>query len=156
MIEEEILLLFVKKKWTLSVAESCTGGLVASQLVKVAGASNYFLGGIVAYSNEAKEKLLQVPRPTLEKFGAVSEEVAIAMSKGAKGAFCSDIALSITGIAGPSGATAEKPVGLVCFAISKKNLPDKSWTKRFKGDRLSVIEQAASESLDHLFDYLNH
>ncbi len=104
--------------WTLATAESCTGGLVGHAITNVAGSSAYFLGGIIAYSNEAKRQLLGVPEALLAAYGAVSREVALAMARGARQAFGADVAISTTGIAGPSGGTAQKPVGTVYIAVS--------------------------------------
>lgn len=105
--------LLLKQNATLSVAESCTGGMLASAIVDVAGSSRYFLGGIVSYSNEAKESLLGVPHMLITRYGAVSPEVAQAMAEGARERFGSTYAVSITGVAGPGGGTKAKPVGLV-------------------------------------------
>src|SRR3990170_5624788 len=97
--------------WTLAVAESCTGGLVADRITDVAGSSEYFLGGVVAYANMAKERILGVRASTLESHGAVSQETAVEMAKGVRRAFGADLAVAVTGIAGPGGAQADKPVG---------------------------------------------
>ena len=102
---------------TLAVAESCTGGLLAEKLTRVPGSSEYFLGGVVAYSNAAKTALLGVPEALIAQHGAVSHAVAAAMSEGARQRFGADIAIATTGISGPGGGTAEKPVGLVCIAL---------------------------------------
>jgi len=102
-----------EKVLTISTAESCTGGLVSDRIVSVPGSSDYFLGGVVSYSNEAKVSLLGVSQKTLDTYGAVSSETAVEMAVGAKNRFNSDIAISTTGIAGPTGGTPEKPVGLV-------------------------------------------
>jgi PncC family amidohydrolase len=110
--------LLVDRGKTLALAESCTGGLIAHRITNVAGSSVYFLGGIVSYSNEAKEKLLGVRHETLLTWGAVSEETAIEMADGARRRLGADIALSVTGIAGPSGATPGKPVGLTWIGFS--------------------------------------
>ncbi|OQX90062.1 MAG: competence/damage-inducible protein A, partial [Candidatus Coatesbacteria bacterium 4484_99] len=106
---------------TISTAESCTGGLVSNRIVSVPGASDYFLGGVVAYSNEAKSNLLGVSEKTLSTFGAVSPETAEEMALGVRKKFASNIAVSTTGIAGPTGGTAEKPVGLVYVGWSYDN-----------------------------------
>jgi nicotinamide-nucleotide amidase len=103
---------------TLATAESCTGGQIAAKLVDVSGASGMFSGGVVAYSNAAKVALLGVPQPLLDEHGAVSEPVAAAMATGARERFACDYAVSTTGIAGPLGGTAEKPVGTVCFGLA--------------------------------------
>ncbi len=99
----------------LGLAESCSGGLLAARITNVPGASDYFAGIAVTYSYEAKEELLGVPKELIEEFGAVSPQVAEAMAKGALERFDADVAVSITGIAGPGGGTEEKPVGYVCF-----------------------------------------
>lgn len=104
---------------TLAVAESCTGGLVAERITAVAGASDYFLGGVVAYANAAKEALLGVPRDLLDRHGAVSDPVARAMAEGVRRRFGADFGVATTGISGPSGGTAEKPVGLVHVALAR-------------------------------------
>ncbi len=106
---------------TVAVAESCTGGLVASRLTDVPGSSAWFLQGFVVYSNQAKERSLGVPGETIERFGAVSEEVARAMAAGCLEESGADFALSTTGIAGPAGGSPEKPVGMLCLAIARKN-----------------------------------
>ncbi len=119
-LEETIGGMLSASGMTVAVAESCTGGLVASRLTDVPGSSDYFLQGFVVYSNEAKEKTLGVPREIIETFGAVSEEVARAMAMGCLEKSGADFALSTTGIAGPSGGSPEKPVGMLCLAIAKK------------------------------------
>ena len=131
-----------KDKKTLSVAESCTGGLLADSFVNVSGASEVFMEGVVTYSNEAKMKRLGVKKETLEKFGAVSEETAREMVLGLK----TDAGISVTGIAGPCGGTLEKPVGLVYMGIRNGNeiLVEK---KIFKGSRRKVRERAVLHSL---------
>ena len=103
---------------TVALAESCTGGLIAATLTSVAGSSGYFLGGVVSYSNEAKEAFLDVPAATLEAHGAVSAQVAKAMAAGARARFEADLAAGITGIAGPDGGSEEKPVGLTYLGLA--------------------------------------
>ena len=110
-----------KKKLTLSTAESCTGGSIANRLTLVAGCSDYFKGGIVAYANEAKIALLNVSIQTLDACGAVSEQTVIEMVKGAMNALQTDCAVATSGIAGPGGGTAEKPVGTVWIAAAYKD-----------------------------------
>jgi nicotinamide-nucleotide amidase len=113
----------------LAIGESCTGGLLAARVTERPGSSEYFAGGVVAYSNEAKMELLGVPRDLIERFGAVSEEVAAALASGAMERFHADIAIGLTGIAGPEGGSEEKPVGRVCFCVSS----------RHEGDETSVV-----------------
>ncbi len=135
-LEETIGTMLSAKGMTVAVAESCTGGLVASRLTDVAGSSMYFLQGFVTYSNLAKQKTLGVQRELIESFGAVSEEVARAMATGCLEKSGADFALATTGIAGPSGGTSEKPVGMVCLAIAKKSMGSVlSKTLFMQGDR---------------------
>ncbi len=103
---------------TVTTAESCTGGLVAERLTRVAGSSDYYLGGVVSYSNELKIRLLGVPAATLAEHGAVSEPVARAMATGVRERYASDYGVAITGVAGPGGGSAEKPVGTVHVAVA--------------------------------------
>lgn len=119
-IEEKLVDALIKNKLTLSVAESCTGGLIASTIVNVAGSSRCFDRGVVAYSNESKVEVLSVARETLKKYGAVSKECAMEMAKGIRKLGKTDIGVSTTGIAGPSGGSKEKPVGTTYVGISSK------------------------------------
>jgi nicotinamide-nucleotide amidase len=134
---------------TLAAAESCTGGLVSARLTDVAGSSDVFRGGVVAYSNEAKMSHLGVPAETLERHGAVSEEVALAMAEGARSELAADIGLATTGIAGPGGGTSEKPVGLVYLSVAS---PSASTTERvvLPGDREAVRARATALALHAL------
>jgi PncC family amidohydrolase len=138
---------------TVAVAESCTGGLLGHRLTNVSGSSAYVLGGVIAYSNEAKEKLLGVSHATLERYGAVSEPTALEMARGACRAFGADLALSTTGIAGPTGGTPEKPVGLVYVALAGVKGEE---CRRFlwSGARLENKESAAEAALRLLLDHL--
>ncbi|RMF74268.1 MAG: CinA family protein [Alphaproteobacteria bacterium] len=135
----------------LATAESCTGGLLAAVITEVPGASDVFERGFVTYSNAAKTELLGVPAPLILEFGAVSEEVARAMATGALAHSHADMAISITGIAGPSGGTADKPVGTVCFGLARKGRPVRSWTEHFppRGREL-VREDAVAFALARL------
>ncbi|HET7090208.1 MAG TPA: CinA family protein [Anaerolineae bacterium] len=153
-LEELIGKLLTEKKLTLALGESCTGGLVAHRLTNVPGSSNYVLGGIIAYSNEAKERLLGVQHATLEEHGAVSGETAIEMAYGARAALGADVGLSVTGIAGPGGGTPEKPVGLVYVALSAG---DWEQVERFvwSGSREENKAQSAEAALVMLRDYLS-
>ncbi|MBN2281268.1 MAG: competence/damage-inducible protein A [Candidatus Marinimicrobia bacterium] len=117
-IEEKIAKKLIEKKWTLAVAESCTGGLIASRLTDISGSSQYMMYGIVSYSNDAKMKLLGVKEESLKKYGAVSQEVAAEMAEGVRQYSDCEIGISTTGIAGPTGGTAEKPVGTLWCAVS--------------------------------------
>jgi nicotinamide-nucleotide amidase len=146
-LEEVIGYLLYMRKRTIAVAESCTGGLISHRLTNVPGSSDYFLGSVVAYNNRMKRERLGVKKTTLEKYGAVSEEVAGEMAKGVKKVARSDLGLGITGIAGPTGATEEKPIGLVYIALAHK---DKVETKEFKfrGEREIIKAKAANAALD--------
>jgi nicotinamide-nucleotide amidase len=117
-IECAIVRRMAARKWTLALAESCTGGLIAHQITNVPGASKIFRGGIVAYSNDAKQKFLGVRPGTLARHGAVSEAVAGEMAEGARKKFGADFAIAVTGIAGPSGGTRGKPVGTVFISLA--------------------------------------
>jgi nicotinamide-nucleotide amidase len=139
---------------TLSLAESCTGGLVSSLLTDVPGSSAYFLGTVVPYGDQSKETLLGVDRETLKKHGAVSEETAREMACGARERFGSDLAASITGIAGPDGGTPEKPVGTVFFAVVDRDGREKASKRFFSGDRAMVRRTSAMFSLEMIRRFL--
>lgn len=130
---EEVIGGLTRAGWTLALAESCTGGYVAHLLTSVAGSSRAFVGGIVAYHNTAKARLLGVPPPVLEREGAVSSAVASAMASGALAAFAADLALGITGIAGPGGGTPQKPAGLAYVALAGRDRPLQVEEHRFPG-----------------------
>ena len=115
--EEEIGRLLLARGWTLATAESCTGGLLGHKLTGVAGSSDYYLGGVVSYANAAKQKLLGVRPETLLEHGAVSAQTALEMARGARAALQADVAVAVTGVAGPGGGTPEKPVGCVWIAV---------------------------------------
>jgi len=138
---------------TLSVAESCTGGLLGHRLTNAPGSSDYFIGGVVAYSYEAKERVLGVRHNTLYDHGAVSEQTALEMARGARRLFGTDLALSVTGIAGPGGGMPDKPVGLVYIAIS-------TWDQvachqfLWEGDREENKADSAQAALELLVDCL--
>ena len=139
-----------KKPRTISTAESCTGGMIASKLIEVPGISTNFIEGIVSYSNEAKIKRLKVKKETLEKYGAVSEEVAREMLAGLK----TDVGISTTGIAGPGGGTKDKPVGLVYIGIKVKN-EVKVFKRELKGDRNKIRQRAMMHALYNLLKILS-
>lgn len=153
-LEEEIHHHLIQKGLTLSCAESCSGGSLAFRFVQQADSSKYFLGSLVAYSNQAKINLLGVDSQVIENEGAVSESVAHQMVLGALKSFQSDYALSITGIAGPSGGTPSKPVGTVCFGLAFRDVVATTWTCHFHGDRLSIIQSSVGEALHHLHDHV--
>lgn len=143
----------VKKGFTLAVAESCTGGLLAHRLTNIPGSSRYFQTGIVAYDNRWKEKLLGVSHQVLEKYGAVSKEVAGEMARGICRFTEVDIGLSVTGIAGPGGGSELKPVGLVFMGIDfLGNLT--IIKEQFSGNRKQIKEQAVQSSLTLLWQHL--
>src|SRR5689334_13018252 len=128
-------------------AESCTGGWVAQELTAIAGSSAWFDRGFVTYSNEAKQEMLGVRAETLRKHGAVSEETAREMAQGALERSRGSVSLAITGIAGPSGGTPDKPIGTVCFAWATKQGATRAETKHFPGDREAVRRQSVEYSL---------
>ena len=136
-----VVKLLTKKKLTLSFAESCTGGLLASSITSISGSSKVFNMGLVTYSNNAKIKLLQVPKKTITKYGAVSHETCLSMVKNLSRISKSNISISITGIAGPNGGTKEKPVGLVYIGLKKG---DKTIIRKnlFKNKRRISIQKA--------------
>jgi nicotinamide-nucleotide amidase len=144
LLIEELAKILLNKQWRLTTAESCTGGLVATSLTALAGSSEWFERGYVTYSNDSKSEDIGVDAHLIQDHGAVSIQVAKAMAVGAKQSSNSNIALSITGIAGPTGGTKEKPVGTVCFAWILNNDQVFSETKLFTGNR-SEIRDAASE-----------
>lgn len=138
---------------TLAVAESCTGGLLGAYITNIPGSSAYFEGGVVAYSYKAKKRVLNVPTSVLEQHGAVSPETAIAMAKGVRQLLQTDLAMAITGIAGPAGATPEKPVGLVYIALSSSQ-GEKCRRYVWSGDRWQNREQSARAALELLQEHL--
>jgi len=148
-IEESVARLLVNQGQTLSVAESCTGGLVSKRLTDIPGSSAYFKESIIAYSNEAKIKYLGVRERIINQYGAVSGEVASEMVSGMKRISGADLAVAITGIAGPSGGTPAKPVGLVYFGLATRDYVA-TWQRHFTGDREMIREQAADFALDIL------
>ena len=141
-----------EKKLSLVTAESCTGGWVAKVMTDMAGSSAIFDRGFVTYSNQAKQDMLDVSIKTLEQFGAVSEQVVIEMVEGALYHSQADVALSISGIAGPSGGTDEKPVGTVCFGWMKRGVQPLAKTVLLEGNRDAIRKQAVEFSLRELLE----
>lgn len=153
-LEEEVVQVLLTKGYDITTAESCTGGMIASTLINVAGISRIYKEGYITYANSAKQKLLGVEAEALEQFGAVSETVAAQMAQGAAKAAGAKVSVAVTGIAGPEGGTREKPVGLVyigCYVNGKtfvqKNL--------FQGDRCSVRKKASEQALQFLLSCLS-
>ena len=134
----------------LATAESCTGGLIAGAITDVAGSSAWFDRGFVTYSNEAKIEMLGVRSETLLSNGAVSEPVAREMAAGALARSAADLAVAVTGIAGPAGGSAEKPVGMVCFAWARRGGPVEAVTRHFEDNRSAVRDAAVLAALEGL------
>jgi nicotinamide-nucleotide amidase len=149
LMEEVIGQLLIENGKTLAVAESCTGGLIAQRLTEIPGASKFFIEGVIAYANAAKIRSLNVAPDLIEIFGAVSAEVAEAMAKGLLERAGTDFAISITGIAGPNGATEDKPVGLVFIGYASK-AEVKSIKLNLPGDRHLIRWRASQAALDFL------
>ena len=141
--------LLISNDLTISVAESCTGGSLSRALTSIPGASSYFDCGYITYSNQSKIEMLGVDIQTIKTFGAVSEEIALEMVVGLATRSHSDIAVSVTGVAGPTGGTSEKPVGMVCFGFSYEGKTSTS-TQLFSGDRASIVSQSVSYALKQL------
>ena len=148
-LEQKVSVKFIERGQTLSLAESCTGGLIGDRLTNIPGASAFFLLGIIAYDYAAKTKILGVPSVLLKKQGAVSAEVASMMAQGVRKILKTDYGLGVTGIAGPGGATKTKPVGLVFIALSTRQ---KTIVKKciFKGTRVAIKNQACQTALKML------
>ncbi len=151
---EQLAEIFLKTSNKLVTAESCTGGGLAEILTRLPGSSAWFERGFITYSNESKQEILSVPIETLDQFGAVSEETASAMAKGALENSRADYSVAITGIAGPDGGTEDKPVGTVCFAWYSKNGDSSSTLICFDGDRLKIRQQACRLAMQGLIDLL--
>ncbi len=144
----------IKRNQTIAVAESCTGGLLSSALTKNPGASNYFLLGVVAYSNNSKVRILGIPQKIISKYGAVSSQVTVLMAQNIRKKAKADLGISITGLAGPGGASANKPVGLVfiCLAGKNKNICREFY---FRGSRQDIREKSTQEALRLLCAHLS-
>ena len=142
-----------KRGWRLAVAESCTGGLIGHRITNISGSSTYYLGSITAYAYRAKVRLLGVSWETLEKFGAVSDETIREMALGIRRALASDIGLSVSGIAGPTGGTEDKPIGYTWIGLST---PNGIWTLQHTagGNRIENKEEIAQIALEFLYNFL--
>jgi len=146
-LAERLRAVCIDRGLSLAVAESCTGGLVADAITDIPGSSAYFAGGVVSYSNDAKERLLDVPSDVLAAHGAVSAQVARAMAEGVRARFGTDVGAAVTGIAGPDGGTASKPVGLTYVAVADRDGADvrrHAWS----GDRLANKAASAAATLE--------
>ena len=152
-LEKAIGDLLRKKGWTLAIAESCTGGLICDRITDIPGSSEYFMGGMVNYSNESKAKHLGVPPDDIRKYGAVSPQVAKKMAQGVRKTFKTTFGLSTTGVAGPTGGTKRSPIGRVFIGIANGK---KTWAKKLdlKGNRREIKKQAAERSLQFLYKML--
>lgn len=151
--EVVIAQLFTEKRLKLTTAESCTGGMVADRITNVPGSSEYFQGGVVAYSYEAKVSLLAVSWDTLRAYGAVSEETVIEMARGGRVAIGADVAVSVSGIAGPGGGLPDKPIGTTWIGLSTTQ---GDWSRKFvwKGDRLQNKIKSTDAALQFVIDYM--
>lgn len=153
LLEATLITLLTEKKQTLSVAESCTGGLLGHYLTNVAGSSTAFTGGVIAYANAVKEGVLGVKTETLIQHGAVSEETACEMAEGVRRLLTTDYALSVTGVAGPGGGSPEKPVGLVYIGLAT---PQQTTARHYlwQSDRQGNKEDSAQAALTWLHEVL--
>jgi nicotinamide-nucleotide amidase len=149
-LEEAVQRELIERKLTLSAAESCTGGSFAARLTKLPGASQYFLGSVVAYSNALKTSLLNISDALIQEKGAVSQEVVEQMAFGIQQLTQSDLAVAVSGVAGPSGGTLEKPVGTIYCAVMKKGSQPSSWLLRAKGNREMIIERSVNALLSEI------
>jgi PncC family amidohydrolase len=153
--EKEIGKELRNRGWRLAVAESCTGGLIGHLITNISGSSTYYLGSITAYAYRAKVRLLGVSWDTLENYGAVSEETIKEMSLGVRRALAADIGLAVSGIAGPTGGTPDKPVGFTWIGLST---PEGFWTLQHtaSGDRIGNKEEIARVAMEFLLDFLKN
>jgi PncC family amidohydrolase len=151
--EQAIQTRFLAKGWTLSVAESCTGGALAARLTRQPGASNYFSGGIVSYSNQLKHTLLGVPTDLIDTYGAVSQQVVASMAEGILTCTGTDVGIAVSGIAGPTGGSRTKPVGTVWAALMKKGEKPYCWCLQLEGERTQIIEKAVEAILQQLLTF---
>ena len=150
ILAEKLGHLLLEKKLKLVTAESCTGGGIAYAITSISGSSQWFERGFVTYSNLSKQKLLNIDNNIINIHGAVSEETVILMAEGALQNSEADISIAVTGIAGPDGGSATKPVGTVWFGLARKNFPTKSLYQYFSGDREEIREKSIQAGLDFL------
>jgi nicotinamide-nucleotide amidase len=153
-LEAQVVRLLAERALTLAVAESCTGGLIGHRLTNVPGSSACFLGGVVAYHDRAKVDILGVDEDMLSREGAVSEAVAAAMARGVRRLLDADLGVGVTGIAGPSGGTPEKPVGTVFIALADRSGETVARRYRWEGDREENKARSAEAALELVKDYL--
>lgn len=155
MMEEKIVRFLNEHNMMITTVESCTGGLIAARLVNVSGASNVFSEGYITYSEDAKAKMVGVNPETIKKYNVVSEEVAYEMASGGAKTANADVAVSVTGVAGPLGGTKDIPVGTVCIGVYYKNIVI---TEKFlfNGDRLQVRNQAVDKALEMVWNEFNN
>lgn len=152
-IEEKVANLLIREKVTLAVAESCTGGLLTSRLTDIPGASTFLTAGVTAYGYRAKTKVLDIPAQLLKNKGAVNEDVAIMMAKGVRRLFKAHYGIGITGIAGPSGGSKTKPIGLVYIAVATNN--EALCIKcQFDGSRTMIKRKASTQALKLLLEFI--
>jgi PncC family amidohydrolase len=144
-----------KREWTLSIAESCTGGLICDRITDVPGSSDYFEGGMVNYSNESKARHLGISLDDIKKYGAVSPQVARKMAQGVRRAFNTTFGLSTTGVAGPTGGTKRSPIGRVFIGFAHGR---RTWVRRedLKGNRGEIKEKASKKALQFFYERLIH
>lgn len=153
-LEARVVHLLTERGLTIAVAESCTGGLVGHRLTNVPGSSACFLGGVVAYHNRVKAQVLGVDQGLLEREGAVSEPVAVAMAEGVRRLLDADVGVGVTGVAGPAGGTAEKPVGMVFMALAERSGRSIARRFRWEGDRWANKERSAEAALELVLEHL--
>ena len=155
LLEKTIGDLLRKEGWTLSIAESCTGGLICDRITNVSGSSDYFMGGMVNYSNESKSTHLGVPSNDIKKYGAVSPQVARKMAQGVRKAFGTTFGLSTTGVAGPTGGTKRAPIGRVFIGLASGRRTW-VWKEDLKGSRIQIKRMATEKALQYFYEILIH
>ena len=153
-VVSQLFEVFIKRKITLSLAESCTGGALSATLTAIPNCSQFFLGSVIAYTNQVKIDLLGVHADLILKEGAVSQSVVLQMAEGICRLTSSDYSLAVSGVAGPSGGTCEKPVGTVWIAIHCKNKGTHAWCLHLKGNRQEIINETIKDSLEKLLNQL--